>query len=291
MQEFREKLLLIHHCRGIGWKSIFLILQNDPHLQTLKKKSLKDWQKTLHPLNPQQIQLFYHDLHSINIDKKSEQYVENSIDYLTIFDDGYPQRLKNMYNPPWIIYMKGNKKLLNNQKMLAVVGARKFSDYSIEALDLILPQLIKKGYVIVSGLALGVDALAHKLAISHLGSTIGVLGGGLFKLYPKENIALALKMMNEQLVLSEAHPALAAEPWMFPQRNRIISGLSDGVLIVEATRRSGSLITAYHALEQGKEVFCIPGNIANPLSEGTNTLIQEGAKLVQSYKDIDQEFL
>lgn len=289
MQEFRKKLLLLHHCRGIGWKSIFSILQNDPQLNTLYTKCIKEWQNILHPLKPQQIQSFYHDLHTLNMDEKRSQYVENNLHYLTFFDREYPKRLKNIYNPPWILYMKGNIDLLQSKKILAVVGARKSTDYGIEAIEMILPRLIERGYVIVSGLALGIDAVAHKTTIKHNGETIGVLGGGLFNIYPRNNIPLALKMMNEHLVISETPPFQRAEPWMFPLRNRIISGVSDGVLIIEANKESGSLITAYQALEQGKEVFAIPGKITSPLSLGTNMLIQEGAKLVQSYNDIDQE--
>ncbi|MEH6945243.1 DNA-processing protein DprA [Bacillus sp. JJ722] len=289
MQEYEKRLILLHHCRGIGWKSIKQILQVDRQLQAIFTRSLHDWQIILPKLSYHQLTLFYKDLHTIPINQKLNEYLSNSIIILTIFNDAYPERLKHIYNPPWVLYMKGNTKLLQQEKTLAVVGARKPSQYGLDAMSSIIPRLTNDGYVIVSGLASGIDTCAHKAAIQSRGKTIAVLGGGLYHIYPRENTSLAMKMMNEQLVLSETPPIQKSEPWMFPMRNRIISGLSDGVFIIEAKEKSGSLITASQALEQGREVFALPGNINSTLSIGTNKLIQEGAKLVLTYEDIINE--
>jgi len=287
---FKERLILIHHCRGVGWKSILKILQEDPLLDNLLNKTLEDWKIILPRLTNSQLSLFYNDLHSIDISQKIKLYKENKIEMITFFDEEYPTRLKRIFDPPWVIYAKGNIRLMNQKKILAVVGVRLPSQYGIDALNQIIPPIIKDGYIIVSGLAAGIDTRAHLLSIQNDGKTIGVIGGGLFHIYPKENTPLSLKMMKEHLVISETVPFRKSEPWMFPQRNRIISGLSDGVLIIEAKARSGSLITAYQALEQGREVFALPGNITSPNSRGTNELIQEGAKMVLSYNDIISEF-
>lgn len=289
MDSFKNKLILLHHCRGIGWKSIKSILLNDSELTSLYRKNLKEWHEILPQLKPQNISSFFQDLHSLDITQKIKSYSENQIQIKTVFDPDYPSRLKHVYNPPWILYMKGKAELLHQQKLLAVVGSRKPTDYGRSVVDYILPGLINAGYVIVSGLAYGIDKIAHENTVSRNGKTIAVLGGGLFQIYPKENTSLALKMMDEQLVISEIPPFRKAEPWMFPLRNRIISGLSDGVLIVEAKEKSGTLITAYQALEQGREVFAIPGNITSPSSIGTNILLQDGAKLVLTYEDIENE--
>ena len=289
MDDNRRRLILLHHCRGIGWKGIFEILKKDCLLTSIFKNSLQDWKILLPRTSLSKLSLFYNDLHSIQIDKQMIQYKLNDIKIVTFFDSDYPDRLRYIDNPPWVIYVKGNFQLLHHSKILSIVGTRKPSSYGESAIQTILPRLIENNYVIVSGLAIGIDTLAHQFTMKYQGNTIAVLGGGIFQLYPKENIPLALKMMKEHVIISEIPPFQKPEPWMFPLRNRIISGISDGTLIVEAKEKSGSLITAYQALEQGKEVFAIPGNITSSLSLGTNRLIQEGAKLVLSAQDIELE--
>ncbi|MBD3109457.1 DNA-protecting protein DprA [Bacillus sp. AGMB 02131] len=289
MEEFRRRLLLLQHCRGIGWKTFFLILKEDPLLKSLFKKKRYEWQALFPQLKPNQLSLFYDDLHSINIIQKIELYEENDILFLTYFDELYPDRLRHIYNPPWVIYAKGRLSMLQKENALAVVGMREATVYGQEVIDRLLPPLIRRGCCIISGLAAGIDTLAHRSALGHGGSTIAVLGGGLFHIYPKDNTSLALKMMKEQLVISEYTPFTKPERWMFPMRNRLISGLSDGVLVVEAKMKSGSLITAQHALEQGKNVFAVPGKITDNTSVGTNFLIQEGAKPVMHHEDILSE--
>ena len=289
MLESKRRLILLHHCRGIGWNSIKDIVLDDPPLDRVFQKSFADWTILLPHLKHPNLSLFFHDLHSINIASLLKSYTENHIFIISIFDEEYPERLKNIFNPPWILFGKGNILLLKESRFLAVVGPRVPSIYGQEAVKRLLPGLVSGKIVIISGLAKGIDKMAHETAIEYSGGTIAVLGGGLYHLYPKENMPLALQMMKEQLVLSEIVPNRKPEPWMFPLRNRIISGLSDGVLIIEAKGRSGSLITAHSALEQGRGVFAVPGPINSPLSEGTNLLIQDGAKLVLSSNDIEEE--
>lgn len=289
LDESGKRLILLHHCRGIGWKGIYQILQRDCQLMSIFKYDIQDW-KTILPRTPlPKLSLFFNDLHSINIDKQMTQYKLNNIKICSYFDKEYPNRLKHIYNPPWVLYMKGNFQLMHERKILSVVGTRNPTNYGESAIKRILPRLVENEYVIVSGLAAGIDTYAHQAAMKGKGKTIAVLGGGLFQIYPKENVPLALQMMKEQLVISETPPFQKPEPWMFPLRNRIISGISDGALVIEAKEKSGSLITAYQALEQGKEVFALPGNITSPSSVGTNQLIQEGAKLVLTFQDIDRE--
>lgn len=286
----KEKLILLHHCRGAGWKTIQAIVQNDPLLTSLLTKTHDEWKKII-PLSAPKLQLFLDDLHSIDVIEKISQYTYNEISCITVFEEEYPYLLKQIFDPPWVLYVKGNKELLMKQKTLAVVGTRKPTSYGIEALNLILPPLIKQDFTIISGVAEGIDAVAHQVTLRENGQTIGVLGGGLFHLYPKSNLQLALTMMKRGLLLSEMPPARRSEPWMFPMRNRIISGMSQGLFVVEARERSGTLITAQAAMEQGRDVFALPGNILNPHSMGTNQLIQDGAKLVLSTVDIEEEYL
>ncbi|MDQ0217088.1 DNA-protecting protein DprA [Peribacillus cavernae] len=284
----REKLIHLHHCRGIGWKAIRKVLKHDPALTSLYDWPMNTWQEVL-PLTLPKLQLFLEDLHSIDIEKLIRQYSANQIDCMTIMDDDYPFLLKQIFDPPWVLYVKGQRDLLAEAPALGVVGARKPSSYGIEALKMILPPLVQKGYVIISGAATGIDALSHKLSLYQKGKTIGVLGGGHFYIYPKENIPLAIAIMKEGLLISEVPPGRRPEPWMFPMRNRIISGLSQGVFIIEAKQNSGSLITAQYALEHGREVFALPGNVTSELSLGSNLLIQDGAKPVLQANDIETE--
>ncbi|MDF9762415.1 DNA processing protein [Peribacillus simplex] len=284
-----EKLIHLHHCRGAGWKTIQIIMSNDPSLSSLFTMNQEEWVKIL-PIPSNKLTLFLKDLHSLNTIDKLKRYEDCQIHCLTIFDDDYPFLLKQIFDPPWVLYLKGDKKLLTRRSTLGVVGTRKPTSYGLEALKTILLPLVKKKFVIISGVAAGIDAEAHKITLGEGGDTIGVLGGGLLQIYPKSNISLAREIINKGLLLSETPPEKRAEPWMFPLRNRIISGLSLGIFVVEAKEKSGSLITAQSALEHGREVFALPGNVTSPESLGTNQLIQDGAKLVLSSKQIEEEF-
>ena len=206
-------------------------------------------------------------------------------------DKEFPQELLSIKDSPKELYIIGNKKLLN-KKSIAIVGTRNCTKYGAECAKKIAKNISKKEICIISGMALGIDTFAHSEAIKQNGNTIAVLGGGFDYIYPEENIELFNKIIeNNGLVISEYPPKTKAILSKFPYRNRIISGLSMGVLVVEATLgRSGSLVTARYAKEQNKKIFSVPGNINLKTSKGTNWLIKEGAKLVTCAEDILTEF-
>ena len=199
----------------------------------------------------------------------------------------YPERLRNIDAPPKELYCLGNLELLNYKNNIAMIGSRNCSSYGEKVAKDFAYNLAKEEVCVVSGLAKGIDAFSHIGALNANGKTIAVLGSGLDKIYPKENIKLVESIIkNNGLVLSEYPLGTVALKQHFPARNRIISGLSDSVLVVEARKNSGTNITVDFALEQGKDVFVIPGNIYSKTSDGTNFLITEGAIPVLSYKDI-----
>ncbi|MBU0744595.1 MAG: DNA-processing protein DprA [Gammaproteobacteria bacterium] len=209
---------------------------------------------------------------------------------ITIYDDAYPSLLKETQNPPLLLFAVGDIGLLKSPQ-LAIVGSRNPTPIGVEIAFGFAKELSQIGLVITSGLAIGIDAACHEGAIDGLGKTIAVMGTGLNHIYPAGNVALSQKIIaSGGLLLSEFPLDAKAQAWHFPLRNRIISGLSFGTLVVEATMRSGSLITARVAGEQGRDVFAIPGSIYNLASRGCHHLIRQGAKLVEKPMDILEEF-
>ena len=199
----------------------------------------------------------------------------------------YPERLRNIDDAPKELYCLGNLELLNYKNNIAMIGSRNCSSYGERAAKDFAYNLAKVDICIVSGLAKGIDSFSHIGALNAKGKTIAVLGSGLDNIYPKENIKLVEEIIkNNGLVISEYPLGTKPLKYHFPARNRIISGLSDSILVVEARKNSGTNITVDFALEQGKDVFVIPGNIYSKTSDGTNFLITEGAIPVLSYKDI-----
>jgi DNA processing protein len=209
---------------------------------------------------------------------------------ITLKDDVYPKRLREIYDPPPLLYVRGELKE-EDELAISIVGSRKTSPYGRWITEKMSQELVRHGVTIVSGMARGIDALAHSGAISGGGRTIAVLGCGVDVIYPSENRSLFAKIIDHGAVLSEFSMGSPPEGGHFPKRNRIISGLSIGVVVVQASAESGSLITASYALEQGREVFAVPGNIGAEGSRGTHQLIKEGAKLVESSEDILEEIL
>ena len=245
---------------------------------------------------------------------------ENNIDIIHIYEESYPQILKEIYDPPISLYIKGNKEILNN-KNIGIVGCRECTDYGKKAAKYFAYNLAKENINIVSGLAKGVDSFAHLGCLStykenqncgknnnrcgkqnsnyerndnncgkqksNCGKTIAVVGNGLDMVYPKENIELANEIIKSGgAIISEYPCGTKPDKMNFPARNRIISGISSGIIVVEAKEKSGTLITVDFALEQGRDVFVLPGNINSINSVGTNDLIKQGAKLVTTYRDI-----
>ncbi|HWK22250.1 MAG TPA: DNA-processing protein DprA [Ureibacillus sp.] len=189
----------------------------------------------------------------------------------------YPSSLHDLLDPPTVLYAKGDTSLLQHPKKVAIIGSRKATNYSRLAMDYIVPPLIENEIVIVSGLAKGADSLAHKATIHYGGKTIAVLGHGFSHIYPKENKSLACEIEQNHLLLTEYPPYVGVQKWHFPMRNRIISGISDAIVVTEAALKSGTLITTEHALEHGKDIFVVPGPIHEEQSKGTNSLLREGA--------------
>jgi len=213
------------------------------------------------------------------------------INTVQIEDKNYPLLLKKIVDPPRVLYYKGSLDF-QNKPVLAVVGTRRCSNYGKQATMEIVSELSGAGFVIISGMARGIDTIAHQTTLNNQAKTIAVLGTGIDKksIYPRENIKLAEKIIQDGgTVISEFPPGTPGHKSNFPQRNRIISGLSLGTLVIEAKQRSGALITARHAFEQKRRVFALPGSIYCPNSRGCHLLIKKGAKLIENAEDIIKE--
>ena len=221
--------------------------------------------------------------------KRYEEYItKNNIRIITIMDKEYPDKLKNIYDPPIILFTKGNINLLNDTS-IAVIGCRKATRYGMNMAKKMSYDLSMKNIVIVSGMAKGIDGMAHIGALKS-GKTIAVLGSGVDYPYPYENINIYKEIIkNNGLIVSEFIVGTRPNAKNFPQRNRIISGLSDGIFVIEAKKKSGTMITVDFALEQGKNVYVLPGNVSSLNSEGTNELIKQGAKIVTCAEDIIED--
>ena len=218
------------------------------------------------------------------LDSYIEDLIKKKINIVTFNDYNYPELLKYIYDPPIILYVKGN--LMENENCIGIVGSRKASSYGIEMSKKLARELSNYDITIISGMARGIDSIAHKASIEAKGRTIAVLGCGLDIVYPPENFRLEEEIIQNGAVISEYPIGTKPLQWNFPERNRIISGISKGIIVVEAREKSGSLITAKYALEQGRDVFAVPGNANAYCSIGTNKLIKDGAKLVTSAEDV-----
>jgi DNA processing protein len=229
--------------------------------------------------------------------KENEQEVENikkycqenNINIITYSDSYYPELLKQINDPPVLIYAKGNKKLLKSNNTIGIVGTRQSTVYGNNIAFQLSENLAEYGCIIVSGLAEGIDSFAHKGALEN-GKTIAVIGSGFKYRFPATNKMLYEKMTEKNLIISEFAPDIPPDRKTFPIRNRIIAGLSRGIVVIESALKGGSMITAQLALEFNREVFAIPGKISDTNSQGPNILIKQGAKLVSKAEDIIEEF-
>jgi DNA processing protein len=210
-------------------------------------------------------------------------------DALTLNDARYPALLRETFDPPIVLYARGDIARALAQPAIAVVGSRHCSTYGRNVAEKLARELAERGITIVSGLARGIDSAAHQGALDGRGLTVAVMGTGLDAIYPKENQKLADRIVESGALLTEFALQSPPLPQHFPFRNRVISGMTLGVLVVEGAERSGSLITARMAMEQGRDVFAVPGNITSAKSFGPNTLIKDGAKLVQTWRDVVEE--
>lgn len=224
------------------------------------------------------------------INKKLEYLKNRGIQFVTMMDSSYPEKLKHIYDPPFLLYLRG-RPLPEDKKVISIVGARDCSVYGRETAKFLAGALAREGITIISGLARGIDTFAHMGALSWGGSTYGVMGCGIDICYPVENIKLYMDMQVDGGIISEYGVGIKPLAYHFPMRNRIISALSDGILVIEAREKSGSLITVDMGLDQGKSIYAVPGRVSDKLSEGCNSLIKMGAKLVTSPEDILEDLL
>ncbi|MFA5069120.1 MAG: DNA-processing protein DprA [Candidatus Omnitrophota bacterium] len=223
-----------------------------------------------------------------DVDAEIELTRRAGVEIIAINDNNYPENLKNIYDPPVILYVKGAISRCD-EISIAMVGSRRCTCYGMNMADEIARDLAAKGVTIVSGLARGIDTSAHKGALNGRGRTLAVLGSGLGNIYPPENLALSKDIADNGALISEFPMVTPPYRQNFPRRNRLISGISKAVVVVEAARKSGALITVDFALEQGRDVFAVPGMANRPSSRGANALIKQGAKLIDNAEDILEE--
>lgn len=284
----RDFLLRIHLCKGIGIKGKGLIYQWAQQQSKWDDISAKKLCQVGH------ITKFRHQFsNSYNWLMQSPTTVNELVmgeRWVCISDDSYPLKLKEGYEPPLILFYRGNWQLINTPS-LAIVGSRKATNYSLKVLEKLLTPTICQKLTIVSGLADGVDSLAHYRSIYLQGSTIAVIGTGLDIFYPVKNKKLQQDIANNHLLISEYPNGTRGYRSHFPERNRIIAGITEALLVTEAAQHSGSLITANLALQNNRNVLAVPGSILSPVSIGTNELIEAGAKPILRPEAILEEFV
>lgn len=279
-------LVALHRIKGIGWHTIDKIQQTCggfvdlPVLITKYQTELAElripWQMILRELES-------------SSEMEALHKIPKEVSVVTVLDDHYPNMLRQIAQPPWVLYVMGHVSLLN-VPTVGIVGTRKPTPYGEAVARKLSYQLTKRGLTVASGMARGIDSEAHRGALEAGGPTIAVLGCGVDIVYPKSNRALYREIGQEGTIVSEYPLGTEPLPGLFPQRNRIISGLSRGAIIVEAAEKSGSLITADASLEQNRDVFAIPGPITSVQSVGPNRLIQQGAKCVTDVDDVLEEY-
>lgn len=273
MNELEFFLLKLHLC-NLDLKNELRVVR---YMLSFERCPSKDELFLLLKLGQTQKNDLWDALQSKQLAQKVRQNLKVS-HFLTILDKRYPSQLQEIYSPPVVLFYQGDIELLDSKKLLGVVGARQCSSYALQALTQLLPNVIQQQLVLVSGLAKGVDGLTHQLALKHHGKTIAVIGNGLDISYPSCNRALQTQIAHAGLLLSEYPLENRPLKYHFPLRNRIIAGLCQTVLVVEARHHSGSLITANLALQENRNVLALPGRINDINSMGCNELIAAGAK-------------
>lgn len=279
-----EYLIAFSYINGIGPKKLKLLIDYFPNMKDAWEASIHDFIKL--GFNTKDSQAISEARNKLQPNKLYNNIIKNKINIVTLKDNNYPQLLKEIYSPPSILYYKGT--LPNNSNMsLGVIGTRKTSIYGRQATLDLVSILAKTGLIIVSGLALGIDTLAHQTTLKHGGVTMAILGCGLDNIYPSSNYQLAKNIiLNGGCIISEYPPGTKPLKQHFPARNRIIAGITKGVLVIEGNHKSGALITARFSLDYNREVMAIPGSIFNTNAEGTNHLLKNGAHLISSAEDV-----
>ncbi|PAV29988.1 DNA-protecting protein DprA [Virgibacillus profundi] len=288
MRSSRDRLIHLHRCRGISRRTLRKIIYHDPTLNNIYLlSSTQISQQYLLP--SKNATLLFSDLHSETILQQIKRDIAR-YPVITIVDESYPPVLKTIKDPPLVLYTLGNRSLLTYTPAISVIGTRNPSTEAKRKVDLLVKPLLLMDWLIVSGMAKGIDSFSHIAALENMGKTIAVLGSGFHHIYPKQNTSLFKQIAEKGLVLSEYPPDTPAKRYHFPERNRIISGLSFGTLVIEATEKSGTLITVDQALDQGREVYAVPGSPLIPQTKGCHKMIQDGAKLVHNAEDILEDW-
>ncbi|HLW72613.1 MAG TPA: DNA-processing protein DprA [Candidatus Babeliales bacterium] len=274
----------------IGPAAIQKIIRSDISISDLYSFSSADWMRSFGFSDATASKLVTGLADKKIIDEEIDLIARHNVQWVTVEDEMYPELLREIYLPPAVIYFMGAS-LDDSKRVLSVVGARKADGYGERVVNAIVPDLVTAGYTIVSGGAQGIDTMVHAVTLKSGGKTVAVLGSGLLRPYPSSNEKLFRSIVESGGSVVSPF-CLRMEPMQgnFPARNRIITGLSRGCLVVQAAKKSGALISAHYAMEQGREVFAVPGFIDDELSVGCNTLIQQGAKLVMNAADILEEF-
>ncbi|WP_413409642.1 DNA-processing protein DprA [Paenibacillus amylolyticus] len=285
--EERWILFGLHEMEGIGKKTISKLILGQHELPDLLNYGESDWVAA--GLRKDQAARLASQFTIDWIESKREHVYNQGIEVITYLDQNYPILMKETVQPPWVMYARGDVSLLHNSS-IAMVGTRMPTVYGRKVGEKLAEQLCNAGLTIVSGLARGIDSVCHEAVLRAKGKTIAVFGTGIDNIYPPENTSLAERITETGLLLSEYPPGTRARQGLFPERNRIIAGLTLGTLVVEADIRSGSLITADAALEAGRDVFAVPGPITSPKSRGAHNLIRQGAKLVTCAADVLEEY-
>lgn len=285
----REAIIVLNLLNGIGHTKYKALIANFGSISSALSSSVGTLSK-VNGIGEVLAERIHNWEASTQLKKELDMVQRGGAKIYTIADDEYPTQLKEISDPPLCLYVRG-KLVPDFNNTIAIVGSRKMTSYGKEVCDSIVSSLAYAGWTVVSGLAMGIDGAAHQAVVNAKGVTVGVLGGGLVRFHPQEHIELARRMIDlGGGVITEFPMEFSPTRRSFPMRNRIISGLSRGVLVVEAGTQSGALITINFALEQNRQVFAIPGRINNPSSQGCNKLIKNGAKLVESVDDIFEEF-
>jgi DNA processing protein len=288
MEKKKTRLLHVHAFLFDKYTALKQLLLFNPTLDNLYEFTIIELQRITR-LSSKEVEKFYKFLHSTNSSELLQSYNQLSIQITTIFDPDYPILLKNIFDPPFVIYLLGKKELLQTNKLISLIGSRKPTMFANIIGNELIPPLVNEGWITISGLAKGIDTLVHEKTIQSNGHTIAVIGNGFQYIYPKENDKLSKLIASKHLLLTEYPPFIPPQKWYFPKRNRIIAGLSRGTVVIEAKEKSGTMITADLALEYGRDVFAVPGPFIMDEYIGCHRLIQSGAKLVVSANDIIQE--
>ncbi|MDF2724622.1 MAG: DNA-binding protein [Paenibacillus sp.] len=284
----RDVLFGLHELEGVGWKTIQRLAQlTSGKFANLIGAGADDF--IAWGMKPNIAHMMGKGLSEQWIEQRRQLYTRQRIEWVTTLEPHYPTLLREIAQPPWVLYYKGDIRIAD-RPAIAMVGTRTPTAYGKKVAFDLAVQLSAAGVCVVSGLARGIDSCAHRGALLQKGGTAAVLGCGIDAIYPPENASLSAEIACGGVVISEYPIGTKLHPGLFPQRNRIISGLSLGTVVVEAASRSGSLITADQALEQSRDVFAVPGPITSPKSSGTLELIRQGAKMVAGVEHILEEY-